>query len=378
MKEIMEERTEPLFVSSPEQFASMKNSHAIRWYVLTLPLCHKGQAVGLQRELDRRIRNGEPAFEFFAPSYREIRREDGRLIDTRRALFYNYVFIRSSESEIYRMKRVLPQYNFLPRVKDGQHSYYPYLSDGAMQNLQWVARAYSNELPAYVPETERLMKGDKVRITAGRFKGVEACVAIQPGAGQKDLVVCVENWLWVPLLHVRPGEYEVIALNNEGKHLYNRLDNERLQSGLHEALRRYHSPEGVTDADRALAGEALRLYGNLQMASDVLRCKLYAMLLPAYAILGEKEAYERLCGTIRSILPLIKAEQSRALLLVTLYGCTDNRLYHVRAHEIIDPWRGEAAPSLRKNKLRLLQRLDDYDRWLGHCPPSGVVVASGS
>lgn len=99
------------------------------------------------------------------------------------------------------MKQVLPQYNFLPRVKNGQYSYYPYLSDKEMLNLQWVARAYSNELPVYVPETKRLMKGDKVRITAGRFKGVEACVAIQPGAGQKDLVVCVENWLWVPLLH---------------------------------------------------------------------------------------------------------------------------------------------------------------------------------
>lgn len=377
MKEILEERIGPLFVSSPEQLASMKNSHAIRWYVLTLPLCHRGPAVGLQRELERRLRNGEPAFEFFAPSYREVRHEGDRLIDTHRSLFYNYVFIRSSENELYRMKQVLPQYNFLPRVKNGQYSYYPYLSDKEMLNLQWVARAYSNELPVYVPETKRLMKGDKVRITAGRFKGVEACVAIQPGAGQKDLVVCVENWLWVPLLHVRSGEYEVIALNNEGKHLYSRLDNERLQSGLHEALRRYHSPEGVTDEDRTLASETLRLYGNLQMDSDVMRCKLYALLLPAYAILGQTEAYEHLCGTVRSILPLVKAEQSRALLLVTLYGCTDNRFYYAQAHELIDPWRGDTA-ALRKTKKRLLQRLDDYDRWLGHCPDSGAALASGS
>ena len=50
-----------------EQSESKRNSQAVRWYVLTLPSCHRGPAVGLQRELDRRIRCGEPEFEFFAP-----------------------------------------------------------------------------------------------------------------------------------------------------------------------------------------------------------------------------------------------------------------------------------------------------------------------
>ena len=50
-----------------------------------------------------------------------------------------------------------------------------------------------------------------------RFKGVEATVVIQPGAGRKDVMVCVENWMWVPLMRVMPGEYEVIALNAEDK-----------------------------------------------------------------------------------------------------------------------------------------------------------------
>lgn len=30
------------------------------------------------------------------------------------------------------------------------------------------------------------------------------------------------------LLHVQPGQYEVIALNTVGKHVYTRLDNDRL------------------------------------------------------------------------------------------------------------------------------------------------------
>ena len=232
-----------------------------------------------------------------------------------------------------------------------------------MRNLQWVARAYSDELPVYVPEAPQPVKGDRVRITSGRFKGVEARVAVRPGGGRREIVVCVENWMWVPLLHVRPGEYEVIGLHEAGKRVYESLDNDRLLEGLHGALGRHHGPEGATDDDRALAGEALRLCGGLRTESDVLRSKLQALLLPAYTILVEKEALERLLGTVREQLSHVKAEQSRALLLVTLYGCTGSRDCCDRAHAIIDGWRKEPAP--RKSKRRLMRWLEDFDRWLG-------------
>ena len=344
-----------------------KECHVVRWYVLVLPACHRGSSSsGLREEMERRARRGEPVFEYFAPSYVEVKRIGGKLVNTQCPLLYNYVFIHASEAEIYRMKQFLPQYNFLPRVKaeKGGRSYYPYLSDAAMENLQWIARSYSDVLPVYSSHPERLVKGDKVRITEGQFKGVEATVAIQPGAGKKDIMVCIENWMWVPLLHIQPGQYEIISLNDSRKHVYTNLDNERISCGLHEALGRYHAPGGVNEADRALASEALRLYEGLEMPTDVMRCKLYSILLPAYTVLGDKENAACLAGTMHSILPAVKAEQSRALLLVTLYGCTDSSIYHGLAHALVSPWRRESNP--KKSKRQLLQRLDDYDRWLGH------------
>lgn len=176
--------------------------------------------------------------------------------------------------------------------------------------------------------------------------------------------------MYVPLLSVEPGQYEVIALNTDNRHVYTRLNGDRLPAGLHAALEHYHSPEGVTAADRDLATEVLRQYANLQLESDVMRCKLYSLLLPAYAVLGDRERFEQLLGTVRSILPLIRAEQSRALLLVTLYGCTNCCLDYAQAHAIVDPWRGKQP--LKKSKAQLIRRLDDYDRWLGHSPePAG-------
>lgn len=355
--------------SVSEQLRARKNSNAVRWYVLALPTSRKGHYQGnparaLRMELERRTRNGEPVFEYFAPSYVEVRKQHGELVRTNHPLLYNYVFIHASEAEIYRMKRFLPQYNFLPRVREKDDAYYPYLSDEAMENLKWVAASYSDVLPVYTPGPERLMKGDRIRITEGQFKGVEASVIIQPGGGRKEVMVCVENCMYVPLLCVEPGQYEVIALNADNRHVYTRLNGDRLPAGLHKALKRYHSPEGVTDADRALASEVLQQYANLQLDSDVMRCKLYSMLLPAYAILGDREAFDQLLGTVRSILPLIRAEQSRSLLLVTLYGCTNCCLDYEQAHAAVDPWRGEQP--LKKSKAQLLRRLDDYDCWLSH------------
>ena len=241
----------------------LRDVHAVRWYVLSLPACHKGPAKGLKKELDRRVRLGEPTFDFFAPSFVEMRRREGHLVETHRPLLYNYVFIRSSVYEIFRLKRDFPLYNFLPSV-DGRGSY-PFVSDREMENLRWVARSYSDELPVYVPEAGYLRKGDRIRITDGRFKGVEASVVIQPGVGEREVMVCVDNWMWVPLLRVQPGEYEVISLAEEGKHVYTRLDNSRIQNGLHEALGRHWGSCGVTAADRELAAETLRTYGDYRI-----------------------------------------------------------------------------------------------------------------
>lgn len=360
---IKEERPKNILVSS-NLLTNLQNNRAIRWYVMVLPSCHRGPAKGLQGELDRRIRCKEPAFEFFAPSYVEVKNMNGSFVNTKQPLLYNYVFIRSSEKELYRIKQQLPWYNFLPRVKEEGREYYPYLSDAAMKNLQWIARSYSDVLPVYLPEPTRLMKGDRVRITEGQFKGAEASVIIQPGAGQKDIMVCVENWMWIPLLHVRPGQYEIIALNDGAKHIYTRLDNERIHTGLHDALGRYYTEGTLKEEDRKLASEVLSQYGHLQMDSDVMRCKLYALLLQAYTLLGRKEECERLICTVRTLLPLIQAEQSRALLFAVLYGCTNNSIWHASAHDIIDRWRRETAP--KKSKLRLIRQLENYDKWLGH------------
>ena len=163
---------------------------------------------------------------------------------------------------------------------------------------------------------------------------------------------------------MRAGEYELIELNTGGKHVYTHLDNDRLSEGLHGALGRYHASGVVVDEDARLARGVLRGYASLRGETDVIRCKLYSLLLPAYLLLGESDEFDRLHPTMRSMLPVIKAGQSRALLLVTLSGCTDSSLYQRMAHEVVDPWLDGPSPMKRKSELR--RRLRDYDGWLKH------------
>lgn len=348
----------------PSAVLVRRNALARRWYILVLPGGVKGSpSKGLRDELCRRSRDGEPLFEYFAPAYYEMVHRNGQLVKSERPLLFNYVFVHSSEREIYRMKRYQPQYNFLARVTgpDGIGCH-PFLKESAMENLRWVARSYSDRLPVYYPDPGRLMNGDRVRITEGQFKGVEASVMIRPGGGSKDIMVCLDDFLWVPLLSVKPGQYEVIGLHDGGRHIYTKLGGDRIPDGLHSALCRLRGGEGLTDSDRKLAREAVCLYSRLELDGDVMRCKQYSILLHSYAVLEDEPNYNSLLDTVRGILGAVKASHSRALLLVTLYGCTDNSRYRNDAVELLS---AQSRPP-KKSIARLLRWIEDFDGCYGH------------
>ena len=347
-----------------QRISTWKNSHIVRWYVLTLPGTHRNRATELQTEVARRAAEGEPIFEFFAPTYTKVRTVRGHEENIRRPLLFNYVFIHASESEIKRMKQRLPAYNFLPRTNGGEQGIFPYLTDADMQNFRWVAQAYEDRLPAYVPDVTRLVKGDRIRILEGPFSGVEATLVSSVGSSDKEIVVQVEDWLWIPLLHVAPGQYEVVQLNSSAKHEYFHFDNDKFRQGLHQAMGRHLTGQPLTEADTRLATEALLAFRNLQVNTDVMRCKQYAYLLTIHTLLHNEAERTEQIHIIRSFLPLVKAEQSRALLHVTLYGCTNDHLDYESAHTLITPWMSEANP--KKSKRQLIGQLRDYDRWLGH------------
>ncbi len=336
----------------------------VRWYVMSYPYGRKGLTLGLEQELERRRRDNEPLFEYFAPTYVESREVDGRLVNSTTALLYNYFFVHACEDDIFKLKKNQPQYNLLHRITNADGSYYyPYVEDGIIRTLQWIADSYSGCIPLCLLDPMLLNRGDRVRIIKGQFKGVEATLVTRPKSSVKEVMVLVDNWMCVPLMNVRRGEYEVIRLNDTGAESSDarRVDNPQLSQALHEALCRHHRGEATAE-DRALAERTLAQYSTAVVTTSIARCKLYSLLLPACTILGETEKLNGLVRLIQVLLPTIKAEQSLALLMVTLYGCTDNCLYLEKARALTAPWQHEPSP--KKGKQNILKRLTCYNEVL--------------
>ncbi len=341
------------------------NLNVVRWYLMIYPFGRKGVVMGLDREIKRRKNMGEPPIEYFAPICVEAKEEDGKIVRTEKQLFHNYVFVRASIKELFRMKQYEEQYNFPRRetTATGEH-HYPHVSDEVILNLKWIARSYSGVIPVYTGDTSWLVKGDRIRVTSGPLKGIEANLFDNRQKKRKEIMVVIENWMTIPLLRVKESHYKVIALNDKTHEKENFTISDEQIPRLHHMLCRLYDKKGLSAEEHHFAKDLIEQYKGKEPASDIMRCKLYSILLMAYTILNDKEKYDKLAGFINAMLPSIKAQQSKALLLTALYGCTDNSLYHCHAHQIVDPWKQEDSP--KKSKQQLIDRLADYDRCFKH------------
>ncbi len=345
---------------------NMANRKIVRWYIMTFSDNRKGVTLGLEKEKKRREISGEKPLEYFAPTYIDAEDIDGKLVSKKKNLMLNYLFVRASENELFEIKRNQPSYNVLRRVahNDGT-SHIPYVSDSVIQSLQWIARSYSGCIPISLIDPRLLIKGDRIRITRGELKGVEAHLVRRPNSAVREIMVFVDNWMCVPLLNVRPTQYKVIGLNegtSKAGHSYG-FEKGELSQTMSEALCRFHQG-ATTEEDKKFAQDIFNKYGTLEVDTPALRCKLYSLLLPACLISGEKERFDSLLALMRQAELTIKSEQQLAQLYVTLYGCTDNLFEYEKAHGIIDAWAQEDTP--KKSRRLLIDRLADYDRCFGH------------
>ncbi len=337
-----------------------------RWYIMFFPWGKSGLTVGLEQELKRRKNTGEKAFEYFAPTYVVMKDVDGKMETSTESMLYNYFFVHTNENDLFEIKRHQPQYSVMrPEISSDGTRQYPFVSDSTIKTLQWVARSFGGRIPICFIDQMLLTKGDRIRITKGRFKGTEAHLVAKPGSDKKDIMVYVDNWMCVPLMNVSPEQYTIIGLNDIGESSKSSLglDNASLSQELHEALCRFHKGN-TTDSDIALAERVCREYADLKVTTPLQRCKQYAFLLPAYTVLKQTEKVNNMISLLQVLLEEIKSEPVIALSLLTIYGCTDNAFDYQKAHAIIEAWAKGEAP--KKSKQVLINRLADYDKCFGH------------
>lgn len=446
-----------------------RQSTIVRWYILQVPAWNRRLTAELDALNARCAQRGLPTFEYFSPVFKQAKTVNGKFKICEKPLLFNYVFIRSSQANIYQMMMEggLAKYSFLPMVKS-EEAHFPYLTDETMENLRWIAHSYGSEIPVYLPQPDKLIVGDRIRITDGPFKGCEATVVTSSGAVKHKVMAGIDNLLWVPLFEVKSGQYEIVELSRKGQHKYEKLSSQRVFQELHELLQKSirarlaaqeasaisgadatagkaissaiavagNAAAGSSDTARdaaaacvALAGggdfkkevpaagnsdtardaaaeaaksatiaatnvadatsaaacgtlagsgeasalspaererlrQIIREYHALQLDTDLLRSKQYAILLLAYSAIGESREAERAAADIKAFLRYITSETARALLVVTLYGCTNSSIWYAQAHRMVDKWSLE--DSLKPAKKELVECVASYDALYGH------------
>lgn len=334
-----------------------RNRNEVRWYLMSYPQSSKGLTEGLKREIARRSRYDEVQIEYFAPTFTEVQEIKGKLVNTKKLLLFNYFFVKASEREIFRMKQFETQYNFFKRCfKPNGESYFPFVSEETISTLRLIASAYLGTLPIYTANAPWLLKGDRIKIVRGQFKGLEATLFENQHSGNSEIMVSLDDMSWVPLLRVRTGDYELLELYNRNAAAYEELSNDSQTTSVYKALLSYLK-EGQASTD--LANTIIKQYEGIAPNTDIQRCKMFALLLSAYKITGDEAHLKELTSTVIQILPAVKAEFAKALLTVSLYACTNSEIYYDKAHKLLAPWRN--ASKIKRNKQVLINRLDELD-----------------
>lgn len=350
---------------------------------MTYPQSSKGLTEGLKREVQRRIRDCESPIEYFAPTFVEAVEVKGQLVNSEKLLLFNYFFVHASEEQIYRMKQFEPQYNFFRKRYDGEGvGCFPFVTEEVINSLRCIAEAYCGKLPVYIVDAPWLIKGDRVKITRGQFKGVEATLFENQQSGNKEIMVSLDDFAWVPILKLKPGDYELLELYNKNAAAFDLLTDKQLLD-LHAALmRKYLSlrESATTEViplnsdtviarecndrsnlieDKQLAEEIIKQFQGIAPNSDIKRSKMFTALLLSYKILDDEPRLTALMSTIKQMLPAVKAEHPRALLLLALYAVSSNEVYRNQFLEHTASWTKTGA--LKKNKQLLLEKFTELE-----------------
>lgn len=369
----------------------------VQWYVLSAPRGCRDISAILNRENVFRNDNDISPLEFFAPTYVREKSFRGRQIRVTSPLALNYVFVHSSQRDIAEMMTRIEKFHFLPSVVDGDGiRHYPYIKDEQMQNFMWIAKTYSNELPAHIPDMQMLAKGDRIRITKGDFAGCEATLITTPGSKYRKIEVALDKFLSVPLLTVPADGYVLLELNEDLRHQHTTFSLGKFEQ-LHEALGRVmrsgggdgtekndcHNVEcgnsateangsgetvdmmNATDEDKRRARVLINQISQINNdASDWMRCKRYAFLAAAYTILGDDNELRKTMETAKSLVAASKLNEGKIFLCVVMYGCTNNAFYYEKAHTYMHQLDDKTKE--KKSYASILRFLNDYDSWYGH------------
>lgn len=154
----------------------------------------------------KEILDGE-GIENYIPVRQTIRLRRSRRVKETVPVVRGIVFVRTTLSEIQRVKTPLPYFQYMTNRRTGEKIIVP---DDQMRLFIAVTSMGNENLLYFGGDELNLAKGTRVRVTGGDFEGYEGIFLKVKGARDRRVVISIEGVVAVALATISPELIEVI------------------------------------------------------------------------------------------------------------------------------------------------------------------------
>lgn len=155
------------------------------WYVLR---------VTYQREMQAHLKLMDMGIESYVPTQRKKVVRGGRISYRTVSALHNYIFVRATLGQIKHIKELYIPYLRFMMGHDERGTKCPQcVPEEQMRHFIAITGSEGEMIKYLDPETIDLTKGDKVRILAGPFEGVEGTFMKISAKNEKRVVVKIEG-----------------------------------------------------------------------------------------------------------------------------------------------------------------------------------------
>lgn len=255
--------------------------------------------------------------EFFLPTVHQVITKDGKEESKEKPLLFSYVFMRTDERKAVEFTAANTGITMLrDHVPGGHPGPYMIVPDREMESFIRAVGYYTDNIPFVSPTPDMMVKGDRVRILGGPFKGVEGLLESQQGKDGGRVIVRVADLVAIPTIEIDPSLIQILEFAPSGKHLYKKLDSydPRLRKAIDYRLDGRPIPTELSDHVQIF----IRRFSELKVYALNARVRFLCYLLLSYALQRNESRVHAIEQQLLQLQPTIKSSSSKTLLKRTL------------------------------------------------------------
>ncbi|MBQ0057408.1 MAG: hypothetical protein KBT20_07095 [Bacteroidales bacterium] len=230
----------------------------------------------------------------YFPAKKVERRFRGKTVEMLVSDLYNYVFVLASKEQVvdfHKENDIWPIYRrrerFAVEKKTPWLKTWVTLPAGQMHSIMLTFEKYIEEVEFVTPDDQLLEKGDKVRVIAGHFAGLEGTLITNQGSHKGGRIfVNVTNRMVAKTAYVPDEFIQVLSFSRNTNHFSRQIA--AIEKVLDDAVSAIKSGNGMSSEQRASVEFFLFRYEHLTDLSHLALAKFTACRYAALVTVGRK------------------------------------------------------------------------------------------